>query len=358
MRILHTADIHLREYGDKRWKALQELINIGNREKVDLFIISGDLFDKKVKAEILRSHIREVFSGNNFKIVLLPGNHDKEVYQSGLYFGEDVIILNDLNKPFEYKDLIIWGLPFEPVEGEEILAKLYSLANKMDSSKVNILLYHGELIDAVFSKKDFGEEEERRYMPIKLSYFKALNIQYVLAGHFHSQFYVWQLENGGYFVYPGSPISITKRETGRRKVNLFEIGGPPKEYLLDTFHFEEILVEFDPFVNKDPVEIIKETLIKVHPQAKVILTLKGYINSNIIKKTEEQLKDEIKELIKEGNFIEDFKDLTLEFRNIYRILENELFKKFMEKLEKTDYEEEKKKQMYEIAIKAFIEAGL
>jgi hypothetical protein len=25
---------------------------------------------------------------------------------------------------------------------------------------------------------------------------------------------MWKIENGGYFVYPGSPISITKREMG------------------------------------------------------------------------------------------------------------------------------------------------
>ena len=354
MKILHTADLHLREYGDERWETLQKLIHIANEEKVELFIVSGDLFDKEVKAEILRSKIREIFSGNNFKIILLPGNHDKEVYQSGLYFGEDVIILNNLNEPFEYKDIIIWGLPFEPIEKERILAKLYSLANKLDPSKINILLYHGELLDAFFSSKDFGEEGKERYMPVKLSYFRDLNIQYVLAGHFHTRFDVWQLEKGGYFVYPGSPISITKKETGKRKVNLFEIGGPPKEFPLDTPHFEEISIELDPFSEKDPLEIIKKALINVHTSAKIILTIKGYINAIALRRNEFQIVEEIKKFIKNKYFIEDLK---IEFKDICKILENDLFKKFVEKLEKTNFEETKKKRMCEIVIKAMIEVG-
>jgi DNA repair exonuclease SbcCD nuclease subunit len=355
MKILHTADLHLKEYGDERWKTLQKLIDIAKKEKVDLFVICGDLFDKEFKAELLRSKIREIFSDNNFKILLLPGNHDKEAYETGFYFGEDVILLNNLNEPFEYKNVVIWGLPFEPIEGEKVLAKLNSLANKLASNKINILLYHGELLDASFSRKDFGEEGEERYMPVKLSYFSELNIKYVLAGHFHSRFEVWQLENGGYFIYPGSPISITKKEIGRRKVNLFEIGESPKEYSLDTPHFEEITIKLDPFLERDPLEIINESLVNVHPQAKIILTIKGYINSRKIKKNELELTEEIKRFVKNKYLVEELK---IEFKDLYKIFEKDLFIRFIEKLEKFSYEEEKKKQMCEILIRAMLEAEL
>ena len=33
MKILHTADIHLREYEDDRWETLQKLIETGKKEK-------------------------------------------------------------------------------------------------------------------------------------------------------------------------------------------------------------------------------------------------------------------------------------------------------------------------------------
>ena len=355
MRILHTADIHLSEYEDDRWKTLQKLIEIGKEKEVEIFVISGDLFDKGIDAETLRPKIREIFSNNGFKIILVPGNHDSESYKSGLYFGEDTIILTDFNEPFEYKDLKIWGFPFEPIEGEEVLNKLHSLANNLATDKRNILLYHGELLDAFFSRKDFGEEGEGRYMPVKLSYFKDLNVDYVLAGHFHSKFDMWKLENRGYFVYPGSPISITKRETGQRKVNLFEVGNEPKEYPLDTAHFEEMVIEFDPFMEKNPVELVKESLERVHSGASIILTIKGYVNSEKIKISETELVKRIKEIIKDRCTKEDFKP---EFRDIHTILEDDLFKSFVKKLEQSDYGEEKRKQLRDVTIKAMTEAKL
>ena len=353
MKILHTADIHLREYGDNRWKTLQKLIEIGKKEKIEIFVISGDLFDRGVDAETLRPKIREVFSNNGFKIILIPGNHDSESYKSGMYFGEDTIILTDLKEPFEYKDLKIWGLPFKPIEGEKILNELHLLANNLATDKKNILLYHGELLDAFFSRKDFGDEGERRYMPVKLSYFKDLNLDYVLAGHFHSKFDMWRLENGGYFVYPGSPISITKREIGQRKVNIFEVGKPPKEYPLDTPHFEEVVIRFDPFMEKNPVEIVKEHLERVHPEASIILTIEGYINSKKIKISESELVKQIKE-ITNGKSVEEY----LEFKDIHTIFEDDLFKSFMKKLEQGDYDGEKKKDLRDVTIKAMMEARL
>ncbi|HUU86844.1 MAG TPA: metallophosphoesterase [Candidatus Glassbacteria bacterium] len=351
MRILHTADIHLREYNDDRWETLQKLIEIGKKEKVEIFVVSGDLFNKGIDAETLRPKIRQIFSNNGFKIILLPGNHDSESYKSGMYLGEDTIILTNLAEPFYYKDVMVWGFPFESIDGGEILNKLHSLANNLVKDKKNILLYHGELLDAFFSRRDFGEEGEERYIPVKLSYFKDLNVDYVLAGHFHSKFNLWKLENGGYFVYPGSPISITKREIGQRKVNIFEVGKGPNEYLLDTPHFEEVVIEFDPFIEKNPAEIVKEHLKKVHSKASIILTIRGYINSEKIKISESELVKQIKEITK-GESVEEH----LEFRDIHTIFEDDLFKSFIKKVEQSDYDEEKKKQMRNIAIRAMMGA--
>jgi len=351
MKVLHTADLHLREYKDKRWETLETLVQIGRKNKVEIFVISGDLFDKGIDAESLRPMIREVFSDNGFKIVLIPGNHDSECYKGGMYFGEDVTVLTNLNEPFEYKNLRIWGLPFKSVDGERLLEELRVLADNLTPDKTNILLYHGELLDTFFSRKDFGEEGDVRYMPVKLSYFKDLNVNYVLAGHFHSKFDTWKLENGGYFVYPGSPISITKRETGQRKVNIFEVGKPPKEYLLDTPHFEEITVEFEPFTENHPLEVVKTFLDRIHPEASIILTIKGYINSARIKMSESELAKQIREITKRKST-----RLYLEFRDVSTILEDDLLKNYMKKLELANYDEKKKKELLNLAIEAIMKA--
>lgn len=356
MKILHTADIHLREYGDDRWNTLQKLIEIAKQENVEILVISGDLFDRDIDAEGLRNDIRQIFSGAGFKIVLALGNHDSDSYKSGMYFGEDAVILTDLHEPFEYKGLMIWGLPFEPIEGEKILSKLRLLARDLTKDHKNILLYHGELLDAFFSRKDFGDEGEGRYMPVRLSYFKDLNVDYVLAGHFHSKFDTWRLENenGGYFVYPGSPISITEREIGQRKVNIFEVGGPPREYLLNTPHFQEVSIEFDPSAKENPIEEVKKCLEMAHPQASIILTIWGYIDGDKIGVTESELVEQIKEITKDKHI----GSLRLGFSDIRVILGDDLFKSFMEKLEQGDYDEEKKKQMRDVAIRAMIAARI
>ncbi len=317
-----------------------------------MLVISGDLFDKGIDAENLRPKIREIFSNTGLKIVLIPGNHDSDSYASGIYFGEDSVILTDLNSPFQCKDVMVWGIPFEPIGGEKILGKLHSLANNLSPHKKNILLYHGELLNVFFSRRDFGDEGEERYMPVKISYFKDLKLDYVLAGHFHSSFDVQRLENGGYFVYPGSPISITKRETGQRKVNIFEIGKPPKEYLLDTPHFEEVIIEFDPFKDRKPIEAVEKHFNSLHPEARIILTVEGFVNGEAIGMTEVELVKQIRKVA--GTRCVEAP--RCEFRDIRRILEDDLFKTFIEKLEETGYEEEKKERMRNMVIKAMMEA--
>jgi exonuclease SbcD len=350
MKILHTADIHLKEYGDERWQTLQKLIAIGGKEGIAIFVISGDLFDRGIDAETLRPHIRGLFSNTGFKIVLIPGNHDSDAYAGGMYFGEDTVILTDLNSPFTYKDVTIWGVPYKPMEKEEILHQLRALAHHMTPDQKHIVLLHGELLDAFFSRMDFGAEGDERYMPVRLSYFNDLQVDYVLAGHFHKRFDVRRLEGGGYFVYPGSPVAITKRETGQRKVNLFEVGKPPQEYPLDTPHFEDVIITCDPFSQTPPLEAVKERVRSLHPSARVILTITGFVNGEAIGMNEEELVKGITQLVRDRCA----EPPHYEFKDIGTILEDDLFQGFLKKLEQTDCDEEKKAHMREIAIRAMM----
>jgi len=41
VKILHTADIYLKEYEDERWKALEKLIKIGKKERTHIFVVNG-----------------------------------------------------------------------------------------------------------------------------------------------------------------------------------------------------------------------------------------------------------------------------------------------------------------------------
>ena len=351
LKILHTADIHLREYQDERWEALLALVEVTGEKEVDILAICGDLFDEDINAESLRPQIRDVFSNTGFKVLIIPGNHDSDSYQSSMYFGEDVSVLGVT--PFELDEVRIIGIPFEPLRGQQLLRKIQVLKEVLEPDKKNILLCHGELLDSFFSRGDFGAEGNERYMPFKLSYFDGLNVDYVLAGHFHSRFCVWRLDKGGYFVYPGSPISITQKETGQRVVNLFELGSPPTKHFLDTPHFEEISVTLSPFEEKNPIDILREHFGKLHSRATVLLTVKGYVNGEKIQMTEQDIVSQAREIMGDRCADDHYR-----FKDISGILEDDLFKNFANKITEADYDEEEKSVLEEIAIKAMMKAKL
>lgn len=349
MKILHTADIHLLEHDDERWNALSALLDIGKKEMIDLFVISGDLFDKGVSAEKLRIKVRNLFSNVDFQIVILPGNHDREVYKPGLHFGREVIILKD--KPLDLKSVRIIGLPFSDIEGVELLRKINSLKEVISKKRKNILLFHGELLDTFYSRDDFGEEGRKRYMPVKLSYFNELQVDYVLAGHFHTSFDVHNLANGGFFVYPGSPISVTKRETGKRMINLFDITTPPTEYELETPYFEKIEIDLDPFIDENPISLIEERLGRVPQNARLLLRVRGFFNGQTTSLTEEALDEKIRTIaLQLGE-----REPEMEFRDIQVIFSDDLFIQFLKKLKSKEYDEKMKTEMRNIAIRAMIE---
>jgi len=350
MKVLHTSDIHLKEYNDDRWNALTSLLETAKKESIDLFVISGDLFDKNVNAEFLRQHLRNHFSDNNFDIIIIPGNHDSNSFgnsDSGLYFGSDVSIIYDLSNPIEYNNVRVWGFPFEVMSKEEILSRLDKIKEDITSDKINLLLYHGELTDAFFSKSEFGDEGEERYMPCKLSYFKDLNFNYILAGHFHTRFDIRKPNESSYFIYPGSPIFLTRREQGLRKVNIFVTGEAPKEFVLGTPHYEEIIIEFDPFSEEDYLETLRGRLNEIHLNARVHLTVKGYIDSKSLGMNETTLMKEVNEIV--GN--RNVKRLFL-LEDIEEIFEDELFLKFTRMLIENGYNEEKKEQLRNLVIAA------
>jgi len=353
MKILHTGDLHLRELEDRRWQALKSIISICNEESVNLLIIAGDLFDSSANAEDLRPHIRELFSSGSFDAVIIPGNHDYDSFKPGFYFGKNVKVLNDSDwreNILDYNSARLIGIPFAQLNAMDIFRRLKDLANYLAKDRTNILIYHGELLDAFFDREDFGPEETKRYMPVRLSSFEEISVDYVLAGHFHTKFDVWQIGEDGYFVYPGSPISITKRELGPRKVNLFVIGEPPSEYVLDTPHFIEVNIRLNPLEDADPADVIRQRLSDIKHSAMALLTIAGYIE-----KSEDELVNEIESLI---NLFPFDIEVEYEFRDITRVLQHPLFEMFQEELVHSGGSDEHVEQLREMAIQAMIEAEI
>jgi len=349
MKILHTADLHLNEKNDRRWDAFGELVNLASREQVAALIIAGDLFDQDVAAENMRGRLRSVLGAGAFQTIIIPGNHDCRAFRSGLFFGENVFVISDWRKPVCLGDTAFWGLPHADISAGALAARLREMALLMDSARENILLFHGELLDTFFTPLDTGQEGTRRCMPARLSFFEPLPVSYVLAGHFHSRYAAWQIEKGGLFIYPGSPVAVTRRETGRRKANLIDADQAPREVNLDSFHYEKLTVTLDPFSQQDPLSDLDHELDRLHPGARILLTVEGLFDSSALYMSEAEMAAEIRQKTKQVGADEP----VFNFVDVRHVLEDDLFKKFRAFLTETDLPPELKKEVEAMVIQAF-----
>ena len=119
--------------------------------------------------------------------------------------------------------------------------------------------------------------------------------------------------------------------------------------MVKEFIFEDVTITLDPFEDKHPIESVKEELSKVNPAAKVILTIRGYINSKKIGMTEASFPKAVEEAAN-GKC-----ELHFEFKDVESILENDLFKSYLKKLEQRDFPIEKRNQLRDIAVRAMME---
>jgi|Deesub1362B_J571_1020462.scaffolds.fasta_scaffold00006_243 DNA repair exonuclease SbcCD nuclease subunit len=354
-KILHTADLHLQQTGDERWEALVKILELAQEKEVDYLVIAGDLFDQNSQAEKLKTELRPIFSKNKFNILILPGNHDAVWWQTAPFLGENVRIFEDFSKPivFPEEGINFYGLPFRFMSRDELLSKIQQLKSSLDQRKVNILVFHGELLDAFYLPSDFGDESRERYLAVKLSDFQELALNYVLAGHFHTKFEIFVLKEKSYFVYPGSPVSITRKELGVRKANLFKVGEPPREINLKTSYYEEIEILLDPTQKASPLQIIEENLASFPGEARVILRVRGYFDGHRHNLTEQAFQEKLEELARKYHL----EEIQPEYYDFQRIAREDLFQEFMEKLnQRVDIDESTKERMREIAIRAMVEA--
>jgi exonuclease SbcD len=352
MRLLHTSDLHLRTTGDERWDALTTLLDAAEELKAGALLVSGDMFDKGVEAQRLKTPLRELFEKRSLPVVILPGNHDEKGLSAGDYFGPDVTVLADSAQWIEFGTTRVVGIPFENVGPDVVLERLLAAREhvRREEGATNVLLFHGELLDLVPEADAFGDEGGFDYMPVRLSTFSGLGFDYVLAGHFHKSYDVRRFD-GGYFAYPGSPVSITRKELGRRHANVVDSGEPPRPVSLDTVHAERVEVRLNPFDRRDPIEEINRRLAGLHPKASVYLSVGGYADVEAMGTTEKGLGERIKRFESNARVVQ----VTSRWREVGAILQHELFRRVNRKLESIDVPDGEKQAIRDMVIDALTE---
>ena len=330
MKIIHTSDLHLAEDRPETLKALTEVLQVCRRESVDLLTIAGDLFDSEADADTLRPRIREVFSGNDFSILAIPGNHDRDAYQENLDFGSNLeVMVQEPLQTVRMGDVLIAGVPYAESPDDGLLEVLAKASSK---SEVSVLLLHCTL-DLGFKREEFGKEEIR-YFPVTLPTLSGLGFNYILAGHFHSQTYKTLLSNGGTFVYPGSPVSHTTRELGRRQVVYIDtLCGKFRTIPLKTFYRDRLDLVVTPGKEMQALERLEEWVgERSSDDCALEVVVRGYIQID-----EREFADRL-------NSLKGRVSIRREYRNVNRVLEHPLFKRFSAKLDASDVDEKERVQ--------------
>lgn len=356
IRVLHLSDLHFdtpfsdlnRNFSEKRREELREtfgkVVNIAAQEKVDLMLISGDVFDNltvmKTTLDYIIKKLKEI---PEIKVFISPGNHDpynEKSFYSMIKWPENVHIFKEEMERVFLPDLNVdvYGRAFSKAYERESLLKDFNSTFKVDKDRINLMVIHGDI-------SNNGKENE--YNPITLEEIGESNMDYIALGHRHS-FSGIQREKNTYYAYCGNPEGRGFDEIGEKGILLGEIG---KSYInlnflpisKRTYEVIEINVE-----GSETYEEIKNIIENSIPKEKAEnnlykLILKGelhqdfYINTSV-------LMDKIKDYFYYVKLVNDT-DIAIDYEALSKemSLKGMFTKRLLMLIEEAENEEERKR---------------
>lgn len=269
MKILHTSDLHIGKYiGTYDLKedteyVLNQVVDTAIRERVEVVLISGDVFDRPNPSEeaikIYVSFLKALLD-KNIKVIAISGNHDSGIRLSAYkdILGKGYFVEGEFNSPMrkvslndEYGPVNFYMLPFftpfivksnlklkKGLENYDLAMDEIIKRENIDTSQRNIILAHQFVAGFKFggSEEDFsysnGDEKNVAGVGI-ISLDKFQNFDYVALGHIHKP----QKISRETIRYSGSLL----------KYKTSEIDGPDKSVvIIDLKEKGNIEVKLDP----------------------------------------------------------------------------------------------------------------
>ena len=269
MKILHTSDLHIGKYiGNYDLKedteyVLNQVVDTAIRERVEVVLISGDVFDRPNPSEeaikMYVSFLKELLD-KNIKVIAISGNHDSGIRLSAYkdILGKGYFVEGEFNSPMrkvslndEYGPVNFYMLPFftpfivksnlkleKGLENYDLAMDEIIKRENIDTSQRNIILAHQFVAGFKFggSEEDFsysnGDEKNVAGVGI-ISLDKFQNFDYVALGHIHKP----QKISRETIRYSGSLL----------KYKTSEIDGPDKSVvIIDLKEKGNIEVKLDP----------------------------------------------------------------------------------------------------------------
>lgn len=269
MKILHTSDLHIGKYiGTYDLKedteyVLNQVVDTAIRERVEVVLISGDVFDRPNPSEeaikMYISFLKELLD-KNIKVIAISGNHDSGIRLSAYkdILGKGYFVEGEFNSPMrkvslsdEYGPVNFYMLPFftpfivksnlkleKGLENYDLAMDEIIKRENIDTSQRNIILAHQFVAGFKFggSEEDFsysnGDEKNVAGVGI-ISLDKFQDFDYVALGHIHKP----QKISRETIRYSGSLL----------KYKTSEINGPDKSVvIIDLKEKGNIEVKLDP----------------------------------------------------------------------------------------------------------------
>lgn len=269
MKILHTSDLHIGKYiGTYDLKedteyVLNQVVDTAIRERVEVVLISGDVFDRPNPSEeaikMYVSFLKELLD-KNIKVIAISGNHDSGIRLSAYkdILGKGYFVEGEFNSPMrkvslndEFGPVNFYMLPFftpfivksnlkleKGLENYDLAMDEIIKRENIDTSQRNIILAHQFVAGFKFggSEEDFsysnGDEKNVAGVGI-ISLDKFQIFDYVALGHIHKP----QKISRETIRYSGSLL----------KYKTSEIDGPDKSVvIIDLKEKGNIEVKLDP----------------------------------------------------------------------------------------------------------------
>ena len=249
MRILHTVDWHLgkivNEFSmlDLQEEYLDHLMDEIEELNIDAVIMAGDLYDRALppkEAVSLANHgFTKITQELKIPMLVIAGNHDSnerieygsELFSTGNLFIEGTT--KEQIRKVKIKDTNFYLLPYDdPRNIRQVLnddtirtpedalkAQLEVIAEGWNEEELNVLLYHGFVMNTKTGELPEESESERpltigtvEYVPVEL----LERFDYVALGHLHKA----QKVKSEQVRYSGSPLKYSKSEANHKKQHL------------------------------------------------------------------------------------------------------------------------------------------
>jgi DNA repair protein SbcD/Mre11 len=241
LRLIHTADVHLGARHDdlgeqaaaqreRQFAAFKAAVDLALAEKVDLFLIAGDLFDSNVQprrsVERVAAELKSL-AGARIRTVVIPGTHDvydkASIYRAydlpglaGNASTEDLVTVLDPDHPSVHLptcDVIVFGPVFAAKRAPHSPLKDLDAGADQTVATWRIGMVHGAI--SIPGKTDHDE------VVITTDEIAATKLDYLALGHWHSA----QSGRAGTvtYAYAGAPEAVALDQDRAGKVLLVEL---------------------------------------------------------------------------------------------------------------------------------------